>query len=411
MATNADLSPAPPSNVETPPQPAVRPPQTSSTQALPATSSPQTTASAPATPRPRIMSGPLPANQTPVTTPPPPTPPGTTRPTPTPAQPLPNSSPVQTLDWQTRMQAGNTDAQTRQVQGNETVAQQLTDLTAGDSRYIDIARDKARREASGRGMMMSSMAAGNAERSAIEAAMPIAQQDASTYSRVASENMAAVNTDRLADQNQFGQLVGQELGIRANLDEGERNRVFQGNESQAQRDAAAGEAADNRSWQSFENTQNRSWQQGENVLARQYESSQRQLDREFQGTQQERQFAQQRFQDFNAAMVNLNQQLTQTLVSIYSNPNLKPNEQAAAAANARAVHQSLMNSYAATLAAGVPQIFWNPYPMNGTWPQPTNPTNPNNGQGGNNNTGGGGTNPWGGGGNPWTPPGGSVITP
>lgn len=297
-------------------------------------------------------------------------------------KPLPTSSPVQLMDWQSKLRSGNTDAQTREVTADETVEHRLTGLTAGDSRYIQIARDKAQSAASARGLMMSSMSAGNAERSAIEAALPIAQQDAQTYGRTASENMAAVNTDRLADQNMHGQIVGQELGIRANLDEAERGRGHQTNENIAQRNWQGAENSANREWQTGENNTQRDWQTGERVgqqewqagengLNRAFEESMRRLDQDFRGTQQEKADLQQRFLEFNTTMRHYNENLSQTLASIYSNPNLTAAQQQAAADNARAVHQSLYNSYAATMSAGVPQIFWAPYQMQGQAQQPT----------------------------------------
>ena len=324
-------------------------------------------------------------------------------------QPQATSSPIQLLDWQSRLGQGNTNAQTRTVQDNELVANQLNNLTSSDSRYIQIARDNAMNAASNKGMMMSTMAAGNAERAAIEAGLPIAQADASTYGRTASENMAATNQDRLADQNMFGNLLGQEVGIRANLDESERNRGFLTNERLGQQQFQTGERVGTQTWQSGENLLGRqhqtdvrlgqqTWQTGEREAGQLFqtgerlggqaftatrdnlqqnheyrlqearnvfESAMRELDRDASMTQLDKQLVQQRFLDFNNSMRSFNEMLTQTLTSIYQNPNLTAAQQQAAAANAQAVHQSLFNSYASTMSGGVPQIFWNPYPMGG----------------------------------------------
>jgi hypothetical protein len=259
-------------------------------------------------------------------------------------------NPIQIMDWQSKLAQGNKDAVTRTVQDNETVNKQLTDLTAGDSKYIGVARQNAANAASRQGMMTSSMAAGNAERAAIEAALPIAQQDASTYAKTAADNMAAQNADALADQAAHAQLTGQEVGIRANLDEAERGRTF----TTQEREAAQG-------WQGGQNQLQREHEKNMAATDQAFRAAQAALDRSFNGSQADKQYAQQRFEMFNQAMVQQNNNLSQTLAAIYSNPNLNAQQQAQAAANARAVHQSLMNSYAATMSGGVPKIFWQPY--------------------------------------------------
>lgn len=68
-------------------------------------------------------------------------------------------------------------------QNKSTVSGQLDTLLSGDSRYITSARQRGEEQAAKRGMLNTSMAAGAAERSAIEAALPIAQQDAQTFAQ------------------------------------------------------------------------------------------------------------------------------------------------------------------------------------------------------------------------------------
>ena len=287
---------------------------------------------------------------------------------------LPTTSPVQVMDWEAKLKRGDENAQTRGVGQNELVSKQLTALTASDSQYIQQARDRANNEASGRGMMLSSMAGGNATRAAIDAALPIAQQDAGTYSLAARDNMAATNTDRLADQQMFGNLVGQEVGIRANLAEAERGRGFTASENRIGREHESSESLLGRQHATQENVASRHWQGSQSALQRGHEANmaetqrvfegaQKALDRSFNGSQADKQYAQQRFEMFNQAMMQHNTNLTNTLSSIYNNPNLSASEQAAAAANARAVHKSLFDSYAATMSAGVPKIFVNPYEL------------------------------------------------
>src|SRR5688500_503976 len=308
---------------------------------------------------------------------------------PTPAstapKPLATSSPIGLMNWQATMAQGDENAQTRTVQGNELVQNQLTGLIAGNSQYITQAEDRARNEASSRGMMMSTMAAGAGRRAAIDAALPIASQDATTYGRTASENMAAVNQDRLADQGMHGQLTGQALGIRANLDESERARGFTSNENLAQRTWQTGERLGTQQFQTGErigtqafqqNMQQmqNAWQGAQNNTQRTHETLQlersqahdeamRILDQKFQGSQLDKQLLQQRFLEFENAMQNQGAQLAQVIASIYNNPNLNSAQQGAAVANARATFQSIFTSYAQSLAGGLPPIFFQPYKM------------------------------------------------
>ncbi len=271
------------------------------------------------------------------------------------------SNPIQLMDWKTELQRGDTSPVTREVKDNELVKNQLTDLTNSNSKYIKNARLGAREQSADRGMLMSSVAAGAGERAAIDAALPIAQQDAQAFGTASRDNQQAVNTDRLADQSMYGNLVGQEVGIRANLDEAERGRshqtserqqqqqwqtgeresgqVFQGQQAQLDRDAAAQRDAAQMRWQAMEND----------------------LQRTFQGTENEKAQLQQRFLQFDQSMQNYNAQLSSTLSAIYSNPNLSATQQVAAAENAKKLHESMYKSYAATMSAGVPEIFWDPY--------------------------------------------------
>lgn len=306
-----------------------------------------------------------------------PTAPGHPPPTPTVPGSPGNPSPISLMDWQGQLAHGDTNAANRTVQDNETVAHQLNNLTNSNSQYIQNARLSANEQSADRGMLFSSVAAGASQRAAIDAAMPIAQQDASTYANTASENMAATNADRLADQSMYGNLLGQAVGIRANLDEAERSRGWQGDQNQLNRDHATSERVGSQQWQGVENQLQR-----EHDLVRQqqdqlWQSYEQALTRNFQGNENSKQFLQQRFLQFDASMQNYNNQLMQTLSAIYQNPNLTASQQASAASNARAVHQSLFNSYAATMSAGLPEIYWDPYPGGAFAPvQPSNPGQP-----------------------------------
>ena len=64
-----------------------------------------------------------------------------------------------------------------------TVAGQMNGLLKSDNPYIKNARSQGKEHAASRGLLNSSIAAGASEKSAINAALPIAQQDASTYNQ------------------------------------------------------------------------------------------------------------------------------------------------------------------------------------------------------------------------------------
>jgi hypothetical protein len=81
----------------------------------------------------------------------------------------------------------------RDVSGDETVAGQLNSLLDKNSTYLQSARNRGMEAANQRGLINSSLAAGTAERSAIDAALPIAQQDANTF---AASGQSAQNANQ-----------------------------------------------------------------------------------------------------------------------------------------------------------------------------------------------------------------------
>jgi hypothetical protein len=119
---------------------------------------------------------------------------------------------------------------------NALVSNNLTKLLASDNPYMTLARTKAKQYANSRGLLNSSMAAGAGERAAIESALPIAQQDASTFFTSERDNAGVQNTFA-RDANAFGR-EGALMTAKAGLDMGAQR------EGQAWR---SGEAALDRS--------------------------------------------------------------------------------------------------------------------------------------------------------------------
>ncbi|MDP4078937.1 hypothetical protein [Acidovorax sp. A1169] len=80
------------------------------------------------------------------------------------------------------------------VAPNETVRSQLQQIIADDSPLMQQARARALQTANTRGLLNSSMAMTAADSAMYDAAMPIAQQDASTYARAGEFNAGQANT-------------------------------------------------------------------------------------------------------------------------------------------------------------------------------------------------------------------------
>jgi len=87
------------------------------------------------------------------------------------------ASTAETIKETTDFQGDFIDKDTSTVQG------QLSSLLATDSPYIKEAKRGALETAAGRGLQNTSISAGAGERAAIQSALPIAQQDAQTYSQ------------------------------------------------------------------------------------------------------------------------------------------------------------------------------------------------------------------------------------
>lgn len=112
----------------------------------------------------------------------------------------------------------------------DSVSGQLDAILGKDNPYVTRARAGAAADANSRGLLNSSMAAGAGESAAIGAALPIAQQDASTYSQQRLVNQGASNAASSFDANaantagqfntgqtnQFG-IIGANMGAQEQL--------------------------------------------------------------------------------------------------------------------------------------------------------------------------------------------------
>lgn len=95
---------------------------------------------------------------------------------------------------QPQAEAATYEAVQREIKPEDTVAGQMEGLLASDSKYIERAEFKGQEYAQSRGLLNTSIAAGASTAAAIDAALPIAQQDADARLRQGLENQAAANT-------------------------------------------------------------------------------------------------------------------------------------------------------------------------------------------------------------------------
>lgn len=93
-------------------------------------------------------------------------------------------------------------ATTGTVGDDELVAKQLEKILGANSAYVDQAKQRAYQYANARGLQNSSLAAAAGEEAAISQALPIATQDATTYSRQNLTNQDALNKASLFNASQ-----------------------------------------------------------------------------------------------------------------------------------------------------------------------------------------------------------------
>ena len=90
-------------------------------------------------------------------------------------------------------QLPNGGFRTRDVNPDELSSNQLETILDENGQYVQRARNAGVAQANSRGLLNSSMAAGAAHGAAIDAAMPMAMQQAAAYTNVGDRNMDAEN--------------------------------------------------------------------------------------------------------------------------------------------------------------------------------------------------------------------------
>lgn len=105
----------------------------------------------------------------------------------------------------------------------ETVAGQMKGLIQDNSPYMQMARTSANQQMNSRGLLNSSLAVTASDQAAYQAALPIAQADASVYDTSAKQNLAYQNEATKANTAGINDMTGKNLSatvetMKSNMD-------------------------------------------------------------------------------------------------------------------------------------------------------------------------------------------------
>lgn len=154
------------------------------------------------------------------------------------------------------------------VDANQTVQGQMDGLLAKNSPLMQRAETRANQESVRRGLLNSSMAVGAAQGAVIDAAMPMAQQDAGTYAESARSNAAArtstsqFNAGETNTASRFGaDAENQALTQQRNLGAEGVAREFDASENAKQREFQTSERTGAEAFQAGQNREQMTFQQ------------------------------------------------------------------------------------------------------------------------------------------------------
>lgn len=122
---------------------------------------------------------------------------------------------------------------TRTVGDNELATNRLNQITAQDSPYMQNAARRGLEVANRRGLLNSSIASGSSQRAALEAATPLAMQEAAAFQTAQQENLASMN----ANLQQTRSIANDMLGQQRQLSDNESGRSAAAANQRAQIDA------------------------------------------------------------------------------------------------------------------------------------------------------------------------------
>jgi hypothetical protein len=228
--------------------------------------------------------------------------------------------------------ASTYESDQREVGSNATVKGQLEGLLSEGSKYLDIARQGAAEQANKRGFLNSTMAAGAGERAAIQSALPIASQDASTYHNQSLTNQNAENQSRqynagneqqmdlanMQSENQANQFTAQQQNAMEQFNAGQTQQNSQFNAQQGNAASEFTASQENAMTQANMNSQNQ---------AGQFNATAEQQASEFNASQAnqmlQQQWSQESAQAHEEIMANLNASLEQGIIDAKAFANLR----------------------------------------------------------------------------------------
>lgn len=118
----------------------------------------------------------------------------------------------------------------------DTVAGQIDTIVGADSPIMQRAATRADQQMNKRGLMNSSMAVGAGQTAVMDAALPIAQQDASTFATINRENTAATNNQRQFTAGATNTAAAQTAQLGTQVDLANAGNVQQANMARADLD-------------------------------------------------------------------------------------------------------------------------------------------------------------------------------
>lgn len=163
----------------------------------------------------------------------------------------------------------------RTVGANELVRNQMNGLMNAGGQYLSSARARGVQEGGRRGLLNSSLSGAASEGAAINAALPIASQDANTYRSAA---------DMQAGHEQQSTLT------QAQIDAQDRASAAAQAASSAYAAAASGDRAADREWQDRRDVRNREWSVEDRNFGRDASVNDRDAEYNFRNTDREANF-------------------------------------------------------------------------------------------------------------------------
>lgn len=189
---------------------------------------------------------------------------------------------------------GGSDPVMGSVDSNQTVQGQLTDLLDKENPLMQRAYYKGLDYANGRGLLNSSMAAEAAQNAMIDSAMPVAQQDASTFANQSLVNQGYENQFALTNRQLDNSLVLQDDAQGWQSGENDLNRThdltmqndtqaWQGGQNDLNREHDLTKLNDTQDWQSGENDKTRALTASESEKDRNWKTELAEMGYDFDG--------------------------------------------------------------------------------------------------------------------------------